>query len=55
MEEIPASLREVPEIEKALNIAKRANLTPQELEKLHRQETLIRDRRGQIAFAEEKG
>nr|WP_293109543.1 Rpn family recombination-promoting nuclease/putative transposase [Okeania sp. SIO2F4] len=55
LEEIPTSLKEVPEIEKALNIANRANLTPQELEKLHGQETLLRDRRGQIAFAREEG
>lgn len=55
LEEIPASLKEVPEIEKALNIANRANLTPKELEELHGRETLIRDRRGQIAFAERQG
>lgn len=55
LKEIPASLKDVPEIEKALNIANRANLTPQELEKLHGQETLVRDRRGQIAFAEQQG
>ncbi|NES04184.1 MAG: DUF4351 domain-containing protein [Okeania sp. SIO2F4] len=55
MEEIPASLREVTEIEKALNIANRTNLTLQELEKLDGQENLIQDRRGQIAFVEEKG
>ncbi|MEB3341883.1 DUF4351 domain-containing protein [Okeania sp.] len=55
LEEIPTSLKEVPEIEKALNIANQANLSPQELDKLHGQETLIRDRRGQIAFAKEEG
>ncbi len=55
LEEIPTSLREVPEIEKALNIANCANLTPQELDKLHGQETLLRDRRGQIAFAKQEG
>jgi len=55
LEEIPTSLKEVPEIEKALNIANHANLTPQELDKLHGQETLIRDRRGQIAFAKQEG
>jgi len=55
LEEIPTSLKEVPEIEKALKIANHANLSPQELDRLDRQETLIRDRRGQIAFAKEEG
>ncbi|NEP45178.1 MAG: Rpn family recombination-promoting nuclease/putative transposase [Okeania sp. SIO2H7] len=55
LEEIPPNLAAVPEIEKALNIANRANLSRKELEELHGRETLLRDRRGQITFAEQTG
>lgn len=51
LEEIPSNLAEVREIEKALNIANQANLTPKELEEADRRETWLRDRRGEIIFA----
>ena len=54
LEEIPSNLAEVREIEKALNIANQANLTPKELEEVDRRETWLRDRRGEMAFAVEK-
>ncbi|NEP45575.1 MAG: Rpn family recombination-promoting nuclease/putative transposase [Okeania sp. SIO2H7] len=54
LEEIPPNLGEVPEIEKALNIANQANLTPKELEEVDRRETWLRDRRGEMDFAVEK-
>lgn len=51
LEMIPKSLGEVPEIEAALTIANRANLSNQELEELHKQEVFIGDRKGEIALA----
>ncbi|NEP41470.1 MAG: Rpn family recombination-promoting nuclease/putative transposase [Okeania sp. SIO2H7] len=54
LEEIPPNLAEVREIEKALNIASQANLTPKELEEVDRRETWLRDRRGEMDFAVEK-
>jgi predicted transposase/invertase (TIGR01784 family) len=50
LEVIPESLGAVPEIEEALNVANRASLTAEELNKLERQEMLIQDRRGEIDF-----
>ncbi|MEQ8757363.1 MAG: Rpn family recombination-promoting nuclease/putative transposase [Coleofasciculus sp. G1-WW12-02] len=51
LEMIPESLGAVPEIEEALTIASRANLSHQELEELHKQEVFIGDRKGEIAIA----
>ncbi|MEQ9671660.1 Rpn family recombination-promoting nuclease/putative transposase [Coleofasciculus sp. G2-EDA-02] len=51
LEMIPESLGAVPEIEEALTIASRANLSHQELEELHKQEVFIGDRKGEIALA----
>ena len=51
LEVIPESLGAVPEIEEALNVANRASLTAEELNKLERQEMLVQDRRGEIDFA----
>ncbi|MEQ9238357.1 Rpn family recombination-promoting nuclease/putative transposase [Coleofasciculus sp. E2-BRE-01] len=51
LERVPESLGEVPEIEEALTIASRANLSNQELEELHKQEVFIGDRKGEIALA----
>jgi len=51
LEMIPESLGEVPEIEEALTIASRANLSNQELEELHKQEVFIGDRKGEITLA----
>ncbi|NES71770.1 MAG: DUF4351 domain-containing protein, partial [Okeania sp. SIO2D1] len=55
LEVIPSSLREVSEIEAALNIANKANLNNEELEELEKQEMLIRDKKGQISLAIEEG
>ena len=55
LEVIPSSLREVSEIEAALNIANKANLNNQELEELEKQESLIRDQKGQISLARKEG
>ncbi len=52
LEVIPDSLGEVPEIESALNIANRANLTREELDRLEKQEMFIEDRKGEIIFAQ---
>ena len=52
LELIPDSLGEVPEIESALNIANRANLTREELDRLEKQEMFIEDRKGEISFAQ---
>lgn len=51
LEMIPESLGAVPEIEAALTIASRANLSNQELEELHKQEVFIGDRKGEINLA----
>ena len=55
LEVIPSSLGEVSEIEAALNIANKANLNNEELEELEKQETLIRDKKGQISLAIKEG
>ena len=52
LEVIPDSLGEVPEIESALNLANRANLTREELDRLEKQEMFIEDRKGEISFAQ---
>ncbi len=52
LEVIPDSLGAVPEIESALNIANRANLTREELDRLEKQEMFIEDRKGEIIFAQ---
>ena len=54
LEVIPDSLGEVAEIEAALNIANRANLSNEELEELHKQEVFIGDRKGEISFAKQE-
>ncbi|MEC4986941.1 MAG: Rpn family recombination-promoting nuclease/putative transposase, partial [Oscillatoria sp. PMC 1076.18] len=55
LEIIPPKMSEVPQIEKALNIANQASLSVEELEKLHKQELYIEDRRGAITFAKREG
>ncbi len=55
LEVIPSSLGEVAEIEAALNIANRANLSKEELEELHKQEVFIGDRKGEISLAKQQG
>ncbi len=54
LEVIPGSLGEVAEIEAALNIANRANLSNEELEELHKQEVFIGDRKGEISLAKQE-
>ncbi|NET46993.1 Rpn family recombination-promoting nuclease/putative transposase, partial [Okeania sp. SIO2B3] len=54
LEVIPDSLGEVAEIEAALNIANRANLSNEELEELHKQEVFIGDRKGEISLAKQE-
>ncbi|HAX85749.1 MAG TPA: transposase, partial [Cyanobacteria bacterium UBA11370] len=51
LEVIPPKMREIPQIEKALNIANQASLSVEELEKLHKQEMFLEDRRGEMIFA----
>ncbi len=55
LEVIPSSLGEVSEIEAALNMANKANLSNEELERLEQQEKLIRDEKGKISVARREG
>ncbi len=55
LEVIPEKMRQVPQIEQALNIANQADLTVKELEKVHRQEMFWQDRRGALRFARKEG
>jgi predicted transposase/invertase (TIGR01784 family) len=52
---IPPKMAEVPELDKALNIANRANVSLTELEEMQKREMWIEDRRGEITFAKEQG
>ncbi|NEP04057.1 MAG: DUF4351 domain-containing protein, partial [Okeania sp. SIO4D6] len=45
----------VAEIEQALNIANKINMTPEELEMVERRAIALQDQRGQIAYAEQEG
>lgn len=55
LEAVPTVLGEVPEIEKAFQIANKANMTVKELEELHKREVFIEDRRGEIIKARREG
>ncbi len=55
LEVIPPKMSEIPQIEKAMNIANQAGLSVEELEKIHKQELFLEDRRGEIALAKEEG
>ncbi|NEQ36097.1 MAG: Rpn family recombination-promoting nuclease/putative transposase, partial [Okeania sp. SIO3I5] len=55
LEIIPESLGEVPEIERALNIANRANYSREELEEFDRRAMMVQDERGKINYAKEEG
>jgi predicted transposase/invertase (TIGR01784 family) len=46
LEVIPPKMSEIPQIEKAMNIANQAGLSVEELEKLHKEELFLEDRRG---------
>ncbi|MEB3339785.1 Rpn family recombination-promoting nuclease/putative transposase [Okeania sp.] len=52
---IPEPLKEVPEIESALNIANRANYSRQELEEFDKRAMMLQDERGKINYAKEEG
>lgn len=47
-------MSEIPQIEKALNIANQAGLSVEELEELHKEELFLEDRRGEIALAKKE-
>ena len=55
LEDIPESLREVSEIEFALNLANQANMTVEDLEILDRRGMMLQDEKGRLTYAEEKG
>jgi predicted transposase/invertase (TIGR01784 family) len=51
LESIPQNMREIPQLEKALNIANQASLSVEELERIHKQEMFLEDRRGELSLA----
>ena len=55
LDSIPENLGEVSEIEKALNIANRINMTVEELDLVERRAIAMQDERGRIIYAEEQG
>jgi predicted transposase/invertase (TIGR01784 family) len=55
LEVIPEKMREVPQLEKALNIANQAGLSVEELEKIRKQEMFLEDRRGALSLAKREG
>ncbi len=54
LDKIPENLGEVSEIEKALNIANKINMTPQELDIVERRVIAMQDERGRITYAAEQ-
>jgi len=54
LDDIPENLGEVKEIEKALNIANKINLSAEELDIVERRAIAMQDERGRIAYAEEQ-
>jgi len=55
LEMIPDNMGEIEEINRALTIANRANLTEKELEDLHHQEVFFQDQQGSVIKAREEG
>jgi predicted transposase/invertase (TIGR01784 family) len=55
LEMIPPTFHQVPELDKAMNIANQANLSAEELEKLQKREVFIEDQRGFIVKAKQEG
>lgn len=55
LEVVPESLGEVSEIERALNLANRANLSKEELEALEKREMFLADRVNEIVLARREG
>lgn len=54
-DDIPDSLGEVAEIELALNIANRINMTVEELEIVERRAIALQDEKGRLTYAEQQG
>ena len=54
LEIIPDKMKEIPQLEKALNIADRASLSVEELEKLRKEEMSLEDKRGALSLAKRK-
>jgi predicted transposase/invertase (TIGR01784 family) len=54
LEVIPQKMSEIPQIEKAMNIANQAGLSAEELEELHKEELFLEDRRGEMALAKKE-
>ncbi|WP_293116027.1 DUF4351 domain-containing protein [Okeania sp. SIO1I7] len=55
LDSIPEILGEVLEIEKALNIANKINMTAEELDIVDRRGMLMQDERGRITYAKQQG
>ena len=55
LDKIPENLGEVSEIEKALNIANKINMTAEELDIVGRRGIAMQDERGRITYAEQQG
>jgi predicted transposase/invertase (TIGR01784 family) len=55
LEIIPDKMKEIPQLEKALNIANQAGLSVEELEKIRKQEMFLEDRRGALSLAKREG
>ncbi len=55
MDDIPEGLGVVAEIEQALNIANKINMSPEELEIVERRAITLQDEKGRIAYAQEQG
>ena len=55
LDTIPESLREISEIELALNIANQARMTVEELEIVDRRGMILQDEKGRITYAEQQG
>ena len=55
LEEIPESLREISEIEFALNLASQVNMTVEEFEVIDRRGMMLQDEKGRLTYAEDKG
>ncbi|MEQ9482480.1 MAG: DUF4351 domain-containing protein [Coleofasciculus sp. F4-SAH-05] len=55
LDAIPDNLREVREIELALNIANQAKMTVEELDVVDRRGIMLQDEKGRITYAKEEG
>ncbi|MEL7034404.1 MAG: Rpn family recombination-promoting nuclease/putative transposase [Cyanobacteria bacterium J06592_8] len=55
LDEVPENLRAIFEIEMALNIANKINLTREELEIVDRRGIMLQDEKGRLSYAEQEG